>query len=267
MKDKNGKTIRQGSWLLCINDVHSGETVQVESYAGQLVLPDCNGISCEIPLSGFAEEDGALVDYVVIENPFKKLRYADYARKYSNLNLVNANEERYINTADLNAVQIAKLRSYGYEDIYPDIEEKACIKEMDVIAADCDGIDYEYCDVYQEEEELDNILSLFIKDASHYLVFASGCRWNGASGYKICDNRPDTIYRNYGAAIYPTTASSNGKTLVCREYSHDVPTGSTTTIVALTEKEYEQLEKADFDKVRKFSEHHRETATKNRKKG
>ena len=121
-----------------------------------------------------------------------------------------------------------------------------------------EAIDYSFG--YWEDEEARYWLEDLIKEADHYLVFASGCRWDGASGYKICDDVLDTIARDYDVVIYPRTATRGGKCLVCHEASHDVPMGSTTTIVALTENEYERLKDAEFEAVARFVEKHEPTA-------
>lgn len=102
-----------------------------------------------------------------------------------------------------------------------------------------------------------------IKEAPHYLVFASNCRWDGASGYKIVDFMEEIVARDYEVSIYPIGVSKGGKTLMCREYSeysHDVPMGARTTIIALTEKEYGRLIDASWEQVAKFVGKHEGTA-------
>ena len=99
----------------------------------------------------------------------------------------------------------------------------------------------------------DDVMSEYIKDADKYLVFASSCRWNGASGYKFANNYGDIISRSYDFSLVPLSRSKGKKTLVCRESSHDVPMGSTTIIVALTDKEYERLSNSSFSDVEQFA--------------
>ena len=106
---------------------------------------------------------------------------------------------------------------------------------------------------FDEDIVCENIAE-YLKKANKYLVFASGCRWNGASGYKFADDYFGTISRSYDVSIYPESYSKGKKTLVCREYSHDVPMGSTTIIVALTDKEYERLSHSSFSDVEQFAE-------------
>ena len=84
-----------------------------------------------------------------------------------------------------------------------------------------------------------------LKDSKHYLVYLKGCRWNGTSGYKIFDSIEEVLDRGYDVSIYPRAISRGGKTLLCTESSHDVPTGHDAVIIALSDKEYEYLEHWD----------------------
>ena len=106
-----------------------------------------------------------------------------------------------------------------------------------------------------DEYELEDVMQSVIKPAKHYLVMAHNCRWNGASGYKVANSLPDTVRRSYEASIYPQSASCGGKTLICTEYSHDVPMGARTSIIALTEREYEFINHWDtsFEDVERFA--------------
>lgn len=104
-----------------------------------------------------------------------------------------------------------------------------------------------------DDLECQDLLESWVGKHHHYLVFASGCRWNGASGYTICDNVLDTIRRNYDVTIC-YRKHIEGRALICDESSHDVPTGSTTVIVGLTDDEYEKLEDAEFSEVEAFAE-------------
>lgn len=84
-----------------------------------------------------------------------------------------------------------------------------------------------------------------LKNAGHYLVFLRGCRWTGASGYKIFDSIEEVLDRGYEVSVYPKAISKGGKTLICTESSHDVPRGHDAVIIALSDKEYEYLEHWD----------------------
>ena len=101
------------------------------------------------------------------------------------------------------------------------------------------------------EDELEWLLESYLNSHPHYLVFASGCRWNGASGYTFCENITDTVKRRYEISL--VLEEQGESSIKCIESSHDVPTGSTTIIVGLTEEEYERLEDADFSEVEKFA--------------
>jgi len=110
----------------------------------------------------------------------------------------------------------------------------------------------DFCDYHFSEGYADMVHSQLLKDAGHYLVFASHCRWNGASGYTFVGSIAEAIRRSYDAAIYPRKVSKGGKTLICEEYSHDVPTGHRTVIIALTDKEYVKLAHCSFDDMELF---------------
>lgn len=114
----------------------------------------------------------------------------------------------------------------------------------------------DYVKDYDEYDEV--LLGEYLIDKigkyPHYLVFASGCRWNGASGYTICDNILKTVSRDYDISLYEDKPLKNGYAFT--ESSHDVPMGSTTYIIGLTEQEYERLEDAEFNEVEEFVNKH-----------
>lgn len=115
-----------------------------------------------------------------------------------------------------------------------------------------DSVDFN--DFYFDRDWFDSWMAGAIKTANSYLVFSVGCRWNGGSGYKIADSLEDAFSRDYDSSIYLNNVSKGGKTLVCSESSHDVPMGSTTYIIALTDKEREKLDYARFETVENFVE-------------
>lgn len=170
---------------------------------------------------------------------------------------------------DINLSDLGNYYMVNLDGIDGEIMKK--LKEMDYLCDDeesvwlpqylIDSLDIPYDNItwesnYYDEEERRFFMESLIKDASHYLVMAHNCRWNGASGYSIVDSIEKALYRNYEATIYPKTASRGGKVLICGEYSHDVPTGATTSIIALTEREYEHLSHwdTDFKTVKEFAE-------------
>ena len=256
MKDKNGKQIAAGSWLVCINDVNNGELTQVVSECGGLALPACDSICCSMPLSGFAtDEDGKLIGFIKVRDPNKRVGYVEAARIWKGLELQNAAKQTIVHSDDLTDEQTAILRAlYGYEFYEEQDEAESPFMWVDSLAMLEAGIepkpewDEEYDSVAGEE-----ILSLFIRDAKHYLVFAYGCKWDGSNGYKISERRLNAVRRSYDAIITPIVGTPSGKTLVCRESSHDVPMGGTTVIVALTDKEYETLNDSFFSTVEAFA--------------
>ena len=115
-------------------------------------------------------------------------------------------------------------------------------------------------DSWWDDVDAVDTLQCFIKEAPAYLVFLSGYRWNGSSGYVLTRDITGIIHRGYDCTICPRIASSGGKTLVCTENSHDVPMGSTTICVALTAAEYQMLQNSDFEAVERFALRHREQA-------
>lgn len=105
-----------------------------------------------------------------------------------------------------------------------------------------------------DELERETVLNELIKDSPHYLVMAHNCRWNGASGFIFVDDKKQAFYRDHEASIFPVDASTGGKTLICSEFSHDVPMGARTSVIALTDREYLNLKDADWDTVNAFVE-------------
>lgn len=110
------------------------------------------------------------------------------------------------------------------------------------------AVDYDSAEISYDmiEEELIDKIGKF----PHYLVFASNCRWNGASGYKFCGDILDTIQRPYEISLYIIKEYTN--CIECKESSHDVATGSPTYICGITNEEYEKLEYADFNDIYQF---------------
>lgn len=118
------------------------------------------------------------------------------------------------------------------------------------------GIDYDAVDWYDYDCELNcdpDFIENFIKKSGAYLVFASGCRWNGASGYTIARDFEEAMYRDYENHQYIEGQSKGRKVLYVSEHSHDVPMGSGTKYIALTDREYERLKDADFKTVQRFA--------------
>lgn len=93
----------------------------------------------------------------------------------------------------------------------------------------------------------------FIKKAPAYLVWASGCRWDGASGYKFATDFEKAVHRDYENTQYIERQSKGRKVLYVSEHSHDVPMGGSTKYIALTDREYQWLQDADWEAVESFA--------------
>ena len=110
----------------------------------------------------------------------------------------------------------------------------------------------EVCCKFENTEDITDFLYTFIKQAPYYLIFAFGCTWKGADGYKFTKNVVDFVFPSYNSCLYLKDVSKRGKVLECIESTHDNPTGYTLDVIALTEKEYQSLKNATFDKVKNF---------------
>lgn len=112
----------------------------------------------------------------------------------------------------------------------------------------CEAIDYDSFEF--DEDELEFLLTELLGKHPYYIVLASGCRWNGSSGYKICENILEVCYRNYDITLI--LQEKHKDAIKCIESSHDVPTGSPTYIVGISQEEYEKIEDYDFNDIEKF---------------
>ena len=172
---------------------------------------------------------------------------------------VNRNYKNLVNLGNFYTVDLIslpenvrlRLNDDGYicdeDQSYLDMTDTE-IEEYD-IPIEC--VDWDA--TFFEKEEFDWVVDELIQtDANHYLVFAKNCRWNGASGYKVVSELRDAFCRDYDVNIYAAGQSEDKKCLKCTEYSHDVPTGAPTFIVALSEDEHEFIEDASFSEVTEF---------------
>lgn len=112
-------------------------------------------------------------------------------------------------------------------------------------------IDYEWAD-FDEIQYKDYIHEL-VKKANHYLVYLPNSTWNGASGCGIVDSLEDAFYRDYDCLQYVKGVSKGNKAVLLQEYHHDKPMGHHVIIIALTDKEYNKLEDADFKTLEDFA--------------
>ena len=172
-----------------------------------------------------------------------------------NANLTDIGCYIEINNENLSQEQIDSLTQAGY-DFCPE-EPMTTVMLQDIEKLDIPYDNILWNTSWYDEDTFNDLTHNLIKEAGHYLVFASGCRWNGASGYRFNDSLKECLSRPYECSITPLAVSAGGKTLVCRESSHDVPMGSLTYIIALTEAEYDRLSNtSDFRTIRKFAEIH-----------
>lgn len=149
---------------------------------------------------------------------------------------------------DLNKVS-DKTRKELTKDF--DLDE---IDKTIILTEDClkkYNIDYDCIIDYQfDKEELNYIITDQIGKYPYYLVFASNVRWNGSSGYKICDEPHKTCERDYDVTLLLNRVEKNA--MFCIESSHDVPTGAETIIIGLSIEDYERLNDAEFKEVEEF---------------
>lgn len=249
MKAKDGKNVSRGSWLMCVHGKGIGMVRQVYETEGKLCIETPDG---PLPLAKLADGNGHLAHYVTVRNPRKKSGYPENARRFKEAELQEAGTVFVVETHDLDEEAIANLIACGYTDVTPG---ETGVIWTDILTMSEAGIEtYDAESAEYDDEQANDILSQFIRPSSHYLVYAAGCRWNGADGYKLVHDMAGLVRRSYDATISPVAASKNGKVLICRESSHDVPMGSTTIMVALTDREYDRFKEADFASVRKWAE-------------
>ena len=160
---------------------------------------------------------------------------------------------------------ILKMRyEYPVDPRACDEETLAKIRETYDIDEDCmlmmTGQDIEDLDVPYDAvdwswgEEIEGFDEEIIKPANHYLVFAQGVRWNGASGYTFAKTFGDALYRDYDHTMYIKNISKHKKAILFREHSHDVPMGNPTVVIALTDREYDSLKDREFSRVEEFAQ-------------
>lgn len=139
-----------------------------------------------------------------------------------------------------------------YQDVNGDI-----VKFFDVDANDADGMDIPAECVegtYWEDDDIidEECLSQYIPSACKYLVCTSSTRWDGTSGLKLCKNRLECVEKSYNASLILDESFKSDGSVRCAEYINDVPTGTYTYIIPLTEDEYTSFTSMDFHDVRSF---------------
>lgn len=131
-----------------------------------------------------------------------------------------------------------KFKGYNVNDL----------REIDIQEV---GNEYDY--EFNEDEFLD-FMEQFLKEYDHYLVVAYSSNWRGQTGYKFTDNIIDTVYRKYDVTQNIIGGTNSRKSLLIKEYHHDVPMGHETIIIGLTEKEYEKLDYSSFEDIIEFAD-------------
>lgn len=140
---------------------------------------------------------------------------------------------------------------YGLDD---DIQ---MLWRSDVDKLIADG-ELNYNDIIYGDTDFDDVgyeefLHELVKDANHYLVYLPHSTWRGSSGCGIVNSLEKAFYRDYDCTQYVRGISKGNKAVLLKEHHHDVPTGHHALIIALTEKEYNALENADFNKMQDFA--------------
>ena len=116
---------------------------------------------------------------------------------------------------------------------------------------DYSDIDYDFCD--WDEWAYKDFIHELVKKAEHYLVYLPNSTWRGSSGCGIVDTLEDAFCRGYDCTQYVKGVSKGNKAVLLRESHHDVPMGHHALIIALTDKEYNKLENADFKTLEDFA--------------
>lgn len=139
---------------------------------------------------------------------------------------------------------------YDLED-YCDISLAYARELIDEKIISYDDIGYDFCD--WDEWAYKDFIHELVKDAEHYLVYLPNSTWNNASGCGIVNSLEDAFYRDYDCSQYIKGVSKGNKAVLLQEYHHDKPMGHHALIIALTDKEYNKLENADFKTLEDFA--------------
>ena len=115
---------------------------------------------------------------------------------------------------------------------------------------------YDYTDEVIYEDVINSLMNH--ERYEHFLVVGYGCNWLRQTGYKIVDSYYQAFYRNDDVGQYYKNTSKGGKSVLLREFSHDVPTGYQVIIIGLTDSEYQKLDNSCYDDVIAFSNKHLE---------
>jgi len=142
------------------------------------------------------------------------------------------------------------IEAYELEEDEPVVritEEEVDYLEIPYECLDDDSWDF-------NTKKLSYVLHDYLGKHPWYLVVAKHCTWNGMSGYKFFRDTHivNTVTRDYDITLL---LEQRGKdAILCTESSHDVPQGSSTYIIGISEEEYERLSEADYSEIEKFAE-------------
>ena len=77
--------------------------------------------------------------------------------------------------------------------------------------------------------------------SNHYLTYVQNCIWDGAPGYRVTKNVQDAFMRDYDVSMRSFSSDDKGKWVKFNEYSHDMPNGTQTIVISLTDDEYDKI--------------------------
>lgn len=103
-----------------------------------------------------------------------------------------------------------------------------------------------------DSDTAENLLKEMIGNYPYYLVYMCNCTWNHGSRYMFTKSILKTVARDYDISLC-LEKEHQGKAIVCIESSHDVPTGSRTIIIGISNKQHTELSNASEDYVEKFA--------------
>ena len=168
------------------------------------------------------------------------------------------------NMEQLRKIDIQKIGVYyttDFDNVKAEFREEFedYIDENNIISISADNLDKLKEDSYIEfldtdEREIEDFIEDILKTYNQYLVVAFNSRWTGATGYKFITDKTSAFYRNYECSQYVVNGSAKGKTLLIKEYHHDVPMGHNTIIIGLTDNEYEKISEFCIEDIIKYAE-------------
>lgn len=102
-----------------------------------------------------------------------------------------------------------------------------------------------------DEELIYDYLKAVIGEYNNYLTYQEKCTIHNIPGYKIHSELERTPIAVDASAIYVAKEYDN-KAIKLIVSSHDYPTGVEVCIIGLSDKEFDKLNDASFDKIQEF---------------